>query len=137
MRNHAVDHVHRDLAIDGRIDFAVLIQIVIAAAPALRLGFVAGLVEDARVDPPDRATEDAVAVERLVLVAGKLHVVRVEADVHLLELPRLRVEVLHLPEAALLRRERCRRMRSAERRLILRPPERDDIHTRPLPSIAA
>ena len=70
MRNHAVDHAHRDLTIDRRIDFAVLIQIVIAAAPALRLGLIAGLVEDARVDPADCAAEDAVAVQRLVLVVA-------------------------------------------------------------------
>ena len=48
---------------------------------------------------------------------------RIEADVHLLELPRLRIEVLHLPEAALLRRQRRRRMRPAERRLVLGPAE--------------
>ena len=49
----------------------------------------------------------------------ELDVVRIEADVHLLELPRLRIEVLHLPEAVLLWRQRRGRMRGAERRLVL------------------
>src|SRR5919108_3591071 len=103
MRDHAVDHVHGDLTIDSRIDFAILVDVVISATPALRLGFVARLVEDARVDPADRAAEDPVAVQRLVFV--ELNVMRIEADVHLLELPRLRIKVLHLPEAVFLRRE--------------------------------
>jgi hypothetical protein len=67
MWDHAVDHAHLDLPIDSGIDFAVLIQIVIAATPALRLRLVTGLVENPRVDPADRAAEDAVAVQRFVL----------------------------------------------------------------------
>src|SRR6185503_20470826 len=85
--------------------------------------FVAGLVEDAGADPPDGAAERSVAVERLVGVLRELNVVNVEADVDLLELPRPRVEVLHLAETARLRRQRCRRMAGAEGRLVLRYPK--------------
>src|SRR6185503_10496351 len=117
MRDDAVDHADGDRTIYGGIDLPVLVDVVITATPALCGGFVTRLVEFARVDPTDRATEDAVAVEHLVLV--ELHVVRIEADVDLLELPRPGIEVLHLAEAAGLRSECGRWMRRAECRLIL------------------
>ena len=117
MRDDAVDHADGERTIDSGIDLPVLVDVVIAATPALCGRLVTCLVEDPRVDPADGATEDAVAVEHFVLV--ELHVVRIEADVDLLELARPRIEVLHLAEAAGLRRECGRRMRRAERRLIL------------------
>src|SRR5688572_21909077 len=119
MRNDAVNYPDGDLPIDGRIHLSVLIQVVPRPAPALRLRFVAGLVENPGIDPADGAAEHAVAVKGLVLVGRELHVVRVEADVHLLELARLRIEVLDLAETRLLRREGSRRMRPAEGGLVL------------------
>jgi hypothetical protein len=117
MRNDAVDDADCNRPIDGRIDLPVLIDVVITATPALCSGLVAGCIEDLRVDPADGAAEHAVAIEHFVVV--ELHVMSVEADIHLLELPRLGIEVLHLPETALLRRQCSRWMRGAERRLIL------------------
>jgi hypothetical protein len=106
MRNDAVDDADGHQAIDRRLDPAVLVEVVPRAAPALCLAGIAGLVEDSGVDPSDGTAEDAVPVERFVPIRRELDVVCVEADVDLLELARLRIEVLDLAEAGLLRRQR-------------------------------
>ena len=113
-----LEHVTVEAA---RFDLAVAVDVVVRQAPALRGRFVAGLVEDSSVDPANRAAEHAVAVQRLVGVGRELHVVRIEADVDLMERLSPWVEVLHLAEARFLRRQRGGRMVAAEVRLILGP----------------
>ena len=92
-----------DLDVAGRVrlvprlgDAAVAVGVDDRRAPALRCLLVAGLVVEARVQPPHRFGRTA-QPERVVRVVGELQVVREVAGVDQLEVARLRVVVGDLP----------------------------------------
>jgi hypothetical protein len=110
MRDHTINDANRYLAIHGRFDLAILIDVKVAAAPSLSGGLIAGFIENAGFDPPDRAAEDAVTVQRFIFIGGKLNVVCIETRVDLFEPARRRIEILDLTKTARLRSEGGGRM---------------------------
>src|SRR6185436_10327154 len=107
MWNHAVEQADANRLIDGLVNLAVAVDVEPRLAPALSRTRVAGRFELPGVHPANRSAERPIAVNRLVGIRRKLHMMHVETDVDLFELLRLRVVVLNLPETRRHRRQ-CR-----------------------------
>src|SRR4029453_9809798 len=123
MWDDTINDANRYLAIDGRINLAVLIDVEVAATPSLCGRLIARFIENTGFDPTDRAAEDAITVQRFIFVGGKLNVVCIETRVDLFKPARRRVEKLHLTKTARLGSKSGGRVGSAKTRLIFRHTE--------------
>ena len=125
-----------DAMILRRIDRLVRLRVFVALAvavrvederrPALRLLFVARLVEHLRVEPADDLSA-AARPQRAIRVLGEHQMVRAEARVDVRQLLRLRIVHRELAPGSIDREElrrRMRRSRLAERGIVRRTNRR-------------
>src|SRR4029453_14181544 len=123
MWDDTINDANRYLAIDGRINLAVLIDVEVAGTPSLWGRLIAGFPENTGFAPADRAAEDAITIQRFIFVGGKLNVVCIETRVDLFKPARRRIEKLNLTKTARPRGKAGGRVRSAKTRLIFRHTE--------------